>query len=136
MNNLLFKEERKSEEKLIETDTASTITNAEAYFTRELKTLNYPSKSYCVAIIYAHLIAFYFHESFWELLADEDLLNGNDDYFVPYNQNKEIYDEILVAIKFNELDFRLNLRLSQVEATFRYFTEEFSVDPGKYITSL
>ncbi len=135
MNNLLFKEDVTHFVKIYEKDPDSILRNACAYFTEEVRSLYYPSKSYCVAIIYAHLISFYFKESFWELLADKNLLNGNDDCFVPYYENPVLYDKILKSIGFDE-KYRLNLSLPQVLATFTYFTDEFNVRPDDYLTSL
>lgn len=59
----------------------------------------YPSKSYVVAICYAKWLSEDFRENFYELLNDEELLAGNDPYFVTYKNSKEIYDEIINNIE-------------------------------------
>jgi hypothetical protein len=59
----------------------------------------YPSKSYVVAICYAKWLSEDFRENFYELLNDEELLAGNDPYFVTYKNSKEIYDEIINSIE-------------------------------------
>jgi hypothetical protein len=59
----------------------------------------YPSKSYVVAICYAKWLSRDFGEDFYSLLNDEELLAGNDPYFVTYKNSKEIYDEIINNIK-------------------------------------
>jgi hypothetical protein len=61
----------------------------------------YPGKSYFVAICYAHWISEDFHEDFYEVLDDPDLLPG-DPHFLPYNQAKETYDEILSEVTYIE----------------------------------
>jgi hypothetical protein len=59
----------------------------------------YPSKSYVVAICYAKWLSRDFGEDFYSLLNDEELLAGNDPYFVTYKNSKEIYDEIINNIE-------------------------------------
>jgi hypothetical protein len=59
----------------------------------------YPSKSYVVALCYAKWISEDFGEDFYDLLNDEELLAGNDPYFVTYKKSKEIYDEIINNIE-------------------------------------
>lgn len=135
MNNLM-KSEPVHFNKIVVEDQASILPRAQEYFETGVDHLFYPSKSYCVAIIYSHLINFYFHESFLECLGDKDLLCGNDDYFVPYAEDKILYDLILKKINYSDQNFRLNLEISQVRATFNYFVEEFDVAPEKYLTYL
>lgn len=55
----------------------------------------YPAKSYIVAICYAQWISMDFSEDFYELLDSEDLLYGNDPYFVRYSDDKELYDKTI-----------------------------------------
>jgi hypothetical protein len=59
----------------------------------------YPSKSYVVAICYAKWLSEDFGEDFYELLNDEELLAGNDPYFVTYKKSKDLYDEIINNIE-------------------------------------
>lgn len=62
----------------------------------------YPAKSYVVAICYAMWLERDYGEDFYEVLDDPDLLFGNDPYFVPYSDDKNVYDAILVDIDFKE----------------------------------
>jgi hypothetical protein len=79
------------------------IENAIQYFFNKDMGFIYPSKSYVVAICYAHWLSKDFGEDFIELLNDKDLLYGNDPYFKIYNEDTYTYDEILKKITpFNE----------------------------------
>jgi len=73
------------------------------YFTQDPGWV-YPSKSYVVAICYALWISKDFGEDFVELLDDPDLLYGNDPYFKPYNESKDVYNDIIdkVGLDFDE----------------------------------
>ena len=62
----------------------------------------YPAKSYAVAIMYANWITEDYHEMFYEVLNDPDLLYGNDPYFVPYMKDKETYDQILKQLTWTD----------------------------------
>ena len=58
----------------------------------------YPAKSFMVAIIYAKMINEVYGDDFYETLNDPDLLYNQDDYFVPYFQAKDTYDQILLRL--------------------------------------
>lgn len=58
----------------------------------------YPGKSRMVAIIYATMLSKVYGEDFYQVLNDPDLLYGQDDFFVPYDEDRETYDAI-----FNKL---------------------------------
>lgn len=133
MNNLLKKEVRLPHETMIDHDETHIIEYATHYFSRECDYLSYPAKSYCVAIIYAHLLNFYFGEDFYHVLNDPDLLNSNDYYFKPFAERKDLYDKVLNGIQFNAGAFRLNLELSQIRSTYEYFLEEFSIENDRYM---
>lgn len=135
MNNLLKKESKVMHTTIVQHDEAAIIEYAVSYFSEECKELSYPAKSYCVAIIYSHLLNFYFGEDFYEVLNDPDLLNSNDDFFRPYGDVKSLYDHILKHIQFSE-SFTLNLNLTQVRSTYEYFLEEFSVEGDKYMRQI
>lgn len=136
MNNLLKKERIHGEKIHLNFNEGSIFNYAVKYFSEECPELIYPAKSYCVAIIYSHLLSFYFNEDFYYLLNDEDLLCGNDPYFAPYKNEQVLYDKIISKLKISEKGFYLNLNLSQVKATFDYFVEEFDVNPKTYLQSL
>lgn len=59
----------------------------------------YPAKSYFVAICYANWITEDFHESFYEVLDDPELL-PHDPYFKRYSEDKQTYDDILAGLKW------------------------------------
>lgn len=131
MNNLLTQEPKKNSSIITEFEPESMLKYVEQYFNSDCEILSYPAKSYCVAIIYAHLISYYFYEDFYEVLSDPELLCLNDDYFVPYLKNKIFYDSALIKLNFSE-GFNLNLNLPQIRSTFDYFVEEFSVQGSDY----
>jgi hypothetical protein len=74
------------------------VDNVVRHFNEYVDEWIYPAKSYVVAICYASWIAEDFNEDFYELLNDPDLLAGNDPYFVPYEEDKYTYDEIIEAV--------------------------------------
>lgn len=74
--------------------------NAALGYVREQSDVGvYPGKSYMVAIIYATMLEKVYNEDFYEVLDDPDLLHGQDDFFVPYSQDKETYDAIIKALE-------------------------------------
>lgn len=60
----------------------------------------YPAKSRIVAIIYASMLEKVYGENFYEALNDPDLLYNQDDFFVPYLQDKDTYDAIIERLKY------------------------------------
>jgi hypothetical protein len=87
-----------------EVDGTDIINYAVDYFTNDKAGWIYPSKSYVVAICYAKWLSKEFGEQFYSVLDDPDLLYGNDPYFLPYSESKEIYNEIIkqVGLGFDE----------------------------------
>lgn len=59
----------------------------------------YPAKSYVVGIIFATMINKLYGDDFYETLNDPDLLYGQDDFFVPYSKDPEMYDKILEQLQ-------------------------------------
>lgn len=100
------------------------ISCAVDYFSLPMPALIYPSKSYAVAIIYAHLLRKHFDDDFYESLNDKNLFCGNDKYFKPYQEVKGIYDQILDKIEYVN-EFHLNLEIDQIKKTVCYFEQEF-----------
>jgi len=90
-------------EVLILSDPKEILDYAIKYFTEDPGWV-YPSKSYVVAICYATWIARDFMEDFYDVLNDPELLYGNDPYFKPYSESKDVYNGILekVGINFDE----------------------------------
>lgn len=82
--------------------------------------LVYPAKSYFVAIVYAHCIKKYFGEDFYEVLNDKELL-FDDKYFIPYKEDKSVYDEIIKQI--GDID-----QYKSIEKTVNYFKQEMLVE--------
>lgn len=78
--------------------TNNVVEDAIRHFEEYVNEWIYPSKSYVVAICYATWISEDFDEDFYELLNDPDLLAGNDPYFVPYDEDKYTYDEIINVV--------------------------------------
>jgi hypothetical protein len=102
---------------------ADIVENAVKYFTTTELGWVYPAKSYVVGICYAKWISELYSENFYELLNDENLLYGNDPYFIPYNQNKKDYDAI---IKIVGLNFDENIGI--IPDIKEYFIKEFNYD--------
>jgi hypothetical protein len=85
--------------------TEDIVNYAVEYFKTDKIAWVYPSKSYVVAICYAKWISQDFNENFYELLNDKNLLAGNDPFFVPYENSKKVYDEIIKKIgNFDETE--------------------------------
>lgn len=82
--------------------------------------LIYPAKSYFVAIIYAKCLEKYFHQNFYEMLNDKDLL-PDDKFFITYQNDKVLYDNILDNI--GEI-----WKYDSINKTVDYFKKEFLVD--------
>lgn len=87
---------------IIEVDREDIVQYAIQHFKEYVDEWIYPSKSYVVAIAYAHWIAEDFNEDFYETLNDEELLL-HDPYFVPYENDKYVYDEILEAVSVDDM---------------------------------
>ncbi len=60
----------------------------------------YPAKSYMVAIIYAVKINEVYGDNIIQTLNDPDLLNGQDDFFVPFSEDPENYMAILNRLPY------------------------------------
>lgn len=82
---------------ITEVDKEDIVEYAIQHFREYVDEWIYPSKSYVVAICYAHWISEDFDEDFYETLNDPELL-PHDPYFVPYEDDKYTYDEIIEAI--------------------------------------
>jgi hypothetical protein len=102
------------------------IENAIKYFYNKDMGFIYPSKSYVVAICYAHWLSENFKENFIELLNDKYLLYGNDPHFKTYNEDTYTYDEILKKIMpFNE-------NIGIIPDIKKYYMKEFLIDDFKF----
>lgn len=82
--------------------------------------LVYPAKSYFVAIVYAHCLEKYFGENFYKVLNDKELL-FDDKYFIPYEDDKFVYDRIIMQL--GEID-----QYKSIEKTLNYFKEEMLLE--------
>lgn len=94
------------------------------YLTETVENLEFPAKSYAVALMYAYYIEKHFHTSFQNSLDDPDLFDGTDRFFIPYQDSKEIYDRILETLP---KPFSPNLKIPQVQKTYDYFLKEFGL---------
>lgn len=93
------------------------------YFLENTQGWVYPSKSYVVAICYARWLSEDYHEDFYDLLEDPDLLYGNDPYFKVYSQDPETYHKILNAVG---LDFDETKGI--IPDVRKYYLKEFSYE--------
>lgn len=78
--------------------TDNVVEDAVRHFNEYVDQWIYPSKSFVVAICYASWIAQDFNEDFYEVLNDQELLMCNDPYFVPYDQDKYTYNQIISKV--------------------------------------
>lgn len=100
------------------------------YFTNSGHEIEYPAKSYAVAVIYAYLLEKYFNVPVDTSLKDPNLLFGNDPHYVPYQENPDVYD---IAMRVLTIDCDgLPYYLPQVRATVDYFDQEFFITPNPY----
>ncbi len=100
------------------------------YFSKPVEELYYPAKSYAVAIIYAHLLEFYFGQNFWQSLSDSELFQRSAPFFLPYSHSKEItrvYDLALTELISKNHFPKLRRNLDQVCTTVQSFECEYSV---------
>jgi hypothetical protein len=65
------------------------------YLFSDSEVLYYPAKSYAVAVTYAMLLQKEFGEDVIACLCDKELLYNNDPYFKTYDEQKDLYEEIL-----------------------------------------
>lgn len=100
------------------------------YFNNSGHEISYPSKSYAVAIIYAHQLEKQFNILFDTSLRDPELLFNNDPYYVPYQEATDVYDVVLRYLEVN-CD-GLPYYLPQIRATVDYFDQEFFITPNPY----
>ena len=110
-----------SMDKMNYVETGDKVAGALKYLLTDDDLLEYPGKSYAVAIIYARLLKDHFEEDFYEVLNDPELLYGNDPYFTPYSEDSETYDTIL-----DTLGGYANIPLEGkwIDHTVKYFREE------------
>lgn len=104
--------------------TDNIVTDAVRYFTEKDIGWIYPSKSYMVAICYARWLSEEFGGNPIDYLNDIDLLFGNDPYFVTYDEDPIIYDQILGYIG----GWQFNENTGYVADVKKYFVEEFMID--------
>ena len=112
------------------TSTDQQVEAIKSYFTSEVWDLEYPTKSYVVALVYATLLGKHFGEDVVEVLNDPELLYGNDKWFRTYSASPDVYDKalkelapVLSRIANSELD----TIPSQIQATIGYFNDEFFI---------
>jgi hypothetical protein len=87
----------------------------------------YPAKSYMVGICYSKWLSDEFGGEPLEYLNDEDLLYGNDPYFVTYKEDSITYNEILNMIGGWNFDFT-----GIVPDVKEYFNDEFMIESSQY----
>lgn len=104
--------------------TTNVVEDAVRYFNEREIGWIYPSKSYMVGICYAKWLAQHFGGRPLEYLDDQDLLYGNDPYFVAYHNDPHTYTRILELI--NGWDF--DETQGMVPDVYQYFLEEFMID--------
>jgi GR25 family glycosyltransferase involved in LPS biosynthesis len=104
--------------------TDNIVTDAVRYFKEDNLGWIYPSKSYMVAICYARWLSEEFGRNPIDYLNDIDLLFGNDPYFVTYDEDPIIYNQILGYIS----GWQFNETKGYVPDVKKYFIEEFMID--------
>ena len=102
------------------------VKDAVNYMTLHQKDLFYPGKSYAVAIMYASWIEDFFKVPLLDSLDDPELL-FDDEYFVPYNKDKNTYDRIFEIVDGLN-DIVDTNKLPYVKNTREYFMQEFMLD--------
>lgn len=96
------------------------VDNALFYIREQADYGIYPAKSYMVAIIYATMLEKVYNEDFYEVLGDENLLWGQDEFFVPYHDDPETYDAILKRLE----EYPNWLEMGWAPKTVEYFMLE------------
>jgi hypothetical protein len=104
--------------------TENVVENAIRYFNERDIGWIYPSKSYMVGICYAKWLSEQFGKEPIDYLNEEDLLYGNDPYFVSYSKDKETYDKLLSLID----GWNFNQHIGIVPDVKEYFNEEFMIE--------
>ena len=104
--------------------TDNIVTDAVRYFKEDNLGWIYPSKSYMVAICYARWLSEEFGRNPIDYLNDIDLLFGNDPYFVTYDEDPIIYNQILGYIS----GWQFNETKGYVPDVKKYFIEEFMIN--------
>lgn len=102
------------------TITKNVVEDAIRYFIEKDIGWIYPSKSYMVGICYAKWLSENFGGRPLEYLNDNNLLYGNDPYFLPYEKDVKTYMKILENIGW---DF--DETLGMVPDVKEYFKQEF-----------
>jgi hypothetical protein len=102
--------------------TDNVVEDAIRYFNERDIGWIYPSKSFMVGICYAKWLSEQFGGEPIDYLNEEDLLYGNDPYFVTYDKDKVTYDEILS--KIGGWNFKYEGMVPDVK---EYFNEEFMI---------
>lgn len=74
------------------------IDDALEYVIESPKEMRYPAKSYVCGLVYALTIADVYRQDYRDVLSDPDLFLGDDAYFVPYTQDPETYDRLLMRL--------------------------------------
>jgi hypothetical protein len=121
--NTEIDDDLKTKDVVIVQDEMDILYNAIQYFkTRDIGWI-YPSKSYMVAICYSRWLAEHFGGNHMDYLNDDDLLHGNDPYFVSYSQDPKMYDSLLSIVGWN-FDESMGL----VPDVKKYFIAEFMID--------
>lgn len=104
--------------------TDNIVTDAVRYFKEDNLGWIYPSKSYMVAICYARWLSEEFGGNPIDYLNDIDLLFGNDPYFVTYDEDPIIYNQILGYIG----GWQFDETIGYVPDVKSYFLKEFMIN--------
>lgn len=87
----------------------------------------FPGAARAVAVATADFVSRKFKEDFFEVLSEKDLMHGNDPYFKTYNQDQEVYDQILQRVPLE----KINWSSDRMQITKRLLLEEYLLDrPG------
>jgi hypothetical protein len=115
-----FEDEHKNFDIII--DEENVVEDAVKYLLDGSTYLKFPGAARAVAYAAADLIAQEFGENFFEVLNDPNLMHGNDPYFKTYEEDKEVYNEIVQRIS------HINWDSERMTITKRLLMEEYMLD--------
>ncbi len=85
---------------------------------------HYPGKSFAIAIIFSLLLEKHFGDSRFSYLSDPNLFMGEDPYFIPYTDSRDLYDKILESFPVESID-RPESYGQDFQKTVNYFMMEY-----------
>ena len=102
----------------------TTVEDAVLYLVDGTSYLQFPGAARAVAIAASAFISTHFGENFFEVLNDPMLMNGNDPYFKTFDEDKEVYLEILKRVPLE----KINWESHRMKITLRLLRQEYLLD--------